>query len=662
MPYYWRPQRYRRRHRYFPRRRTRRLIRRRFIWPRRRTRYFRRRYWVRRNFKRKLLKIRLNQYQPRTIRKCLVKGKVCLFQGSMKRAMFNYTQYMYSITPEEEPGGGGYAILVESLGSLWEDFEHLRNIWTTSNAGLPLVKYLGCTLYFYQTEDTDYCVEISRCLPMKDYKYTHADTAPNRMMLKRNTIKIPSRITKRKRKPYKKVRVKPPTQMTNQWYFQKDICDIPLVMVNATAVDLTRPFGSNDWQSNNVTIKCLNPQFWQRNDFQGISATVGYFPKPNTYMYTTGRHETAQTKKITDVQWIYLGNTKDHTMGVLKNASQLKTSSLTDWGNPFMDTYLNPDEASIYLADQPPSGLKTETTNPTTLTLLSDPLIIHCRYNPERDKGENNQIYIVPNTQWTSWDPPTSSNLVLSGFPIYDIMWGYVDWQEKIHEAQKILDNYIFVMTSDVITPKLTAYIPLDDTFITGYSAYKTPDSHTKITNYDKQHWQPRVKNQLDIMNTIALTGQSCPRAYSDKYLQAQMGYIFYFKWGGCPKTLEKPYDPCSQPTWNIPRNLSQTIQIENPGQNPETQLQNFDWRRDYVKESAIERIKKHTGTDEPLQLFTESRHNVPPQFQLQETSSSSSETETEEETEAPLQTQILNLRKQQHKLKRRILKRLKVK
>ncbi len=114
---------------------------------------------------------------------------------------------MYSYVPEEEPGGGCYAVLTHSLGSLWEDFEHLRNIWTVSNAGLPLTRYLGCNLYFYQSEYTDYAVEIFSCLPMKDYKYTHADIAPNRMLLKKNTIKVPSRNTKKGENHIKKLRL-----------------------------------------------------------------------------------------------------------------------------------------------------------------------------------------------------------------------------------------------------------------------------------------------------------------------------------------------------------------------------------------------------------------------------------------------------------------------
>lgn len=567
---------------------------------------------------------------------------------------------MYSYVPENEPGGGGYAILTESLASLWEDFEHLRNIWTTSNAGLPLVKYSGCTLYFHQNETTDYIVEIFRCLPMKDYKYTHADTTPNRMMLKKHTIKVPSRQTRKKRRPYKRVRVPPPSQFQTKWYFQKDICNIPLVMVLATACDFRYPFGCTNWESNNITLTCLNPQFWQNTDFQGFSAEIGYFPKPNTFMYATTM-ALPDTGPTYDTPLIYLGNTKDNQAGKPLSAQQLKTSKVTDWGNPFFHHHLDLDSYTIWLTTQPPQNFPERTTwGNLHWVKLTEPLLISVRYNPERDTGKNTQIYLKENTRNTSWEPPSNPNLIFEGFPLFDITWGYLDWIEKVHEITNIYDNYVWVIKCDYMQPKLTAYIPLDSSFIEGFGPYRNEHSKPPYTTHDYIHWNPRVKNQLQIYNTVALTGPGSPRAPYNSYLQAKMSYVFHMKWGGCPKTLEKPYDPCSQPNWIIPSNLNETIPFENPGKNPEEQLQNFDWRRDWVKETAIERIKKYTTTDEPLQFSTGTSRDVPAFYKKQTETSSESSSEEEEEKETPLQKQIQLLRKRQRILKHHILKRLK--
>nr|UGV39094.1 MAG: ORF1 [TTV-like mini virus] len=651
MPYYWKRRYYR--NRTFWRRRTGGTFRRR-RW--RRPKY-RRRLWVRRRrTKRKLLTIKLKQYQPKKIRNCKIVGDICLFQGSPLRSIFNYTQYMYSFVPPEEPGGGGYGVIVMSLGSLFEGFQHLKNIWTTSNTGLPLVRYLGATFYFYQSPTTDYAVEIRRDFPMNDFKYTHADSCPNRMLLKTNTIKVPSTETRKKRKPYKKVKIKPPAQLENKWYFQKDICDLPLVMILATAVDLRYHYGGSHWESNNISLICLNPLLFQDHNFTNYEITRGYYPKPNLYLYASRtNHQPTVEADTAGLKLIYLGNTKEYKLGQELDIDNIKTSSHDKWGNPFYPKF-DQESYTIYGAPVPPSQINK--SNPkTTFTIIADNFYHHIRYNPEKDTGETNQLYVVPNYDQSSWEPPENQNLVFSGLPFFDIIWGYVDWQEKVHDINHIMENHILVMKSKTFNEPLPAYIPIDLSFRDGFSPYRTEDSEIKITDYDKSHWHPCIRHQVYSMNQIGLTGTGCCRSKYNNYLQAKMKYIFKFKWGGSPKDLEKPFDPCSQPKWDLPSNLSQGIQIENPSTAPETQIQSFDWNRDYIKQKTISRIQKHTKTDGSLQLVTEHRFNPPaPQESSSETSESSSE---EEETQTSLQTQILRLRKQQLKLKRTILHRL---
>nr|UGV35132.1 MAG: ORF1 [TTV-like mini virus] len=665
MPYYWKTY-YNRRRRFWPWR-TRKTFRRRQRWRRyRRRRNYNRRYWVRRRRHKKLTKINVREYQPASIRKCNIIGDMCLFQGSPERLCFNYTQYMHSFVPDYEPGGGGYCVVVESLSSLWEDFQKLRNTWTTSNAGLPLVRYLGCTFTFFQSQYTDYCVEIDTCYPMKDFQYTHADISPSRILQKRKIIRVPSLETRKKRKPYKKVRVKPPSQLQTKWYFQKDICSFPLVMIKATAVDFRYPFGAPQWQSNNITLTCLNPQLFYRHDFSQFSATTGYFPRPSTYLYAyhSTQHPPPQTiTTTTSTKLIYLGNTKQYTTGTEKTLTELKTSKVTDWGNPFHDHYLSGDETAIYTADVPPSQIEADGTNKTTFTLLAQPLLLKYRYNPEKDTGQNNKIYLIPNFHDYGWDAPAQPNIVFEGFPLYNLLFGYTDWQEKVHEVQNIFNSYILVINTDFINEKQAHVIPFDNFFLTGHSPYRDDYQEQQIpprSDYDEQNWYPKLRFQTKTINTICQTAPGAFRSHYKNYVQAKMHYNFHFKWGGCPKTLEKPYDPCSQPDWNIPRNFTSGLQIQNPAQAPETVLQKFDWRRDYVKQTAIKRIQEHTPITETLQLSTDSQRNVPAGHRTPQTETSSESETSEEETETPIQTQILKLKLQQHKLKQRLLYRLK--
>nr|UGV37464.1 MAG: ORF1 [TTV-like mini virus] len=651
MPPYWRQRRRTwRRRRYFPTWRTRRIIQRRWRKRRRRNSWYWRR--VRRRlyklfYKRKLKKIRLYQFQPKTIRRCTINGNVCLFQGSPERMIHNYVQSIYAYVPQDEPGGGGWTIMIESLASLWEDWEHLKNTWSTSNAGLPLVRVLGFTLTFFQAPTNDYIVEITNCYPMTDTIYTHADLSPSRMLLKRNVIKVPSRETQRRKKPYKRVRIGPPSQIQNKWYFQKEICDLPLIMIAATSVDFRYSFCASNCKSNNLSLTCLNPQLFQRHDFGHPSETLGYFPRPGTYLYSF-RNGT-QTKPTSLNHLIYLGNTKDNTPG--KTSTSIKSSSWKDWGNPFYHHYID-GSYPVLSYMKPPSQL--EETDLQHITALAEDMFITVRYNPEKDTGKGNTIYLVPNYTGDHYDIPQNPNLKLDGFPLYNMVWGFTDWVEKTKAVQNLNTSYIFCIQSDMFNEKLTAYVPVTKDFIEGFGPYET-----KINRSDQQHWHPKVRFQDKAINDIGLTGPGCCRSPYGNYVQAKMNYKVHLKFGGCPKTLEKPYDPCSQPTWNYPRNINEGLSIQNPNTNPQTELQEWDWRRDYIKQTAIQRIKKYTEPDETLQIVTDSKHNLGILRQTPPTSSSESDTETEEDHQTPIETQILQLKLQQHKLRHRIKHRL---
>lgn len=644
MPYNWRRQRRRRYYRRriptwrirqtFPRRwRIRRRIRRK---PRR---------VRRRRFNRKLKTIKLTQFQPDVIRKCTIIGNICLFQGSPERASHNYVQYIYSYVPVGAPGGGGWTLMIESLSSLWEDWQHLKNVWTNSNAGLPLVRYLGATFYFFQSPYTDYIVNVIRCYPMTDTEHMHADSAPSRMLLKRKAVRVPSLETRRKRKPYKKVRVRPPAQMQNQWYFQKDICNIPLVMIQATAVDFRYPFAPSSAQSNNVTLTCLNIALFQNSNFDDPSITHGYFPKPNLYLYSSTNRLITDPKHYNFNDIIYLGNTKDRQLG--KDSG----NTFANWGNPFMPEYIH--------------GEKPVFTNTVKLTkdnyeqfkehnaILQEDYFFTVRYNPENDTGSANTIFIQNNFQQTSWHRPQNPDLILEGFPLYDMLWGYLDWQKKLQKTQDISNKYIAVIQTDQFDDKKNYYVVIDPKFLDGHNPYDSP-----LTNYNKSHWNICTRIQEKPLNDICLSGPGAPRPAFGNYMQAKMQYRFHFKWGGCPKVLEKPYDPCSQPSWNIPRNFDSGIQIQNPNTPPETELQKWDWRRDYITSKAIQRIKQYETTDETLQLFTGCSKDPPI---LQQTKTPEISSEEEEEETPSLQNQINKLKRHQHKLQQRILKRMRL-
>lgn len=643
MPPYWR-RNYR--YRNWRRRRPYRWRTRSFV---RRQRFRRRRaYRVRRRrIHKKLSKIRIHEFQPETIKLCKIKGTKCLFQGGSQRKSNNYAQYIGSIVPEHEPGGGGWSLMVFSLDSLWEDYEHLQNIWTTSNAGLPLCRFLGVTMRFYQQEYTDYVVTYDLCWPMKDTPLTHANSHPQRMLLQKNKIVVPSLLTKRRKKPYVKKFIKPPAQLKNEWYFQKDLAGIDLLMLTTTACDLRNSFISPPAKSNNITLTSLNTNFWYNRNFQRPSATTGYTPKNNTYLYTQGNGTTTTPTKKT--QLIYLGNSTDYQPGkhLDKNGGSMHT-----WGNPFFHLYTQTD-IPIYVSQTAPSALQDNITS-GTITQTTQYLGIKVRYNPERDTGEGNMAYFLSNITGAGWDPPEDPNLRIEGFPLWLMLWGWADWIKKLAHISKVDENYLLVIRSKFFDSELPAYVFLDESFWHGQGPY-----NTDLDNYDHFHWYPQFKYQKMSIETLSTSGPYVAHPPSDNALQAKCIYSFKFKWGGCPRTIEKVYAPSSQPTWITPHHFTVGSKIQNPRTNPLTYIYPWDTKRDIITDKALQRIQEQQETDEllskPTGIPTTSRSDPKPI--LQKTKESDEETSSEEEEKTPLQLQLNKLRRRQRLLKQLLLK-----
>lgn len=185
-----------------------------------RRRLWKRRYWVRnKRPKRKLKKLRLTEWQPKAIRKCNVKGFLCLFQTGIDRISYNFDMYETSIIPEKLPGGGGFSIKNLSLLALYDEHIHGHNIFTHTNQPYQLMRYLGCTLYLYQSLNVDYIMTYSNTWPLKSTMLMYNTMQPSIHALQKNKILIPSKNTWKWKKPYKKVFIPPPTQMQNKWYF-----------------------------------------------------------------------------------------------------------------------------------------------------------------------------------------------------------------------------------------------------------------------------------------------------------------------------------------------------------------------------------------------------------------------------------------------------------
>ncbi len=154
---------------------------------RRRRRRVRKRYY-KRYFNKKLKRITLKEWQPKTIRKCAIKGDLCLFACGRYRITHNYTLYSESMVPEGEPGGGAWSIMQLTLRALWDEYVHFRNWWTKSNDGLPLVRYNYCKFKFYRAKECDYIVTPVLTPPFNVGRDDYLNTHPIRALMNRNKI------------------------------------------------------------------------------------------------------------------------------------------------------------------------------------------------------------------------------------------------------------------------------------------------------------------------------------------------------------------------------------------------------------------------------------------------------------------------------------------
>nr|UHS18297.1 MAG: hypothetical protein [Betatorquevirus sp.] len=665
---YWR---YRNRRRpWLRRRRPRKTLRRR--WRRKRKYYRRTKKVKRKRFRKKKLKLTLKVFQPKQIRLCKIIGTKCLIQGSPLRKNNNYIQYCYSKVPDNKPGGGGWSLIVFSLASLFQDYEHLLNVWTTSNSGLPLVRFLGTSIKFYQDSELDYIAIYDNCWPMVDTPYTHADSCPSRMFLRKNKITIPSRKTQARKKPYKKVFIKPPTQMTNNWYFQKDICNLPLLMLTTTGVSLTNPYCDPRATSNNITITCLSPFIFQNPAWRNFPKTTGYSPKTavdshehreyNMYLWaTTMKLDNNQVTpdNITNLQLIPLTNPTNYDLPEPIRNTEWENKP-ENWGNPFNHHILDGDTYSVYITTMSPFDAKQllSKTSPTRsyyLTNPSGPLIYKCRYNPDSDTGDNNQYYLINTSTGTNMNPPTNTNLEIHGFPLYAMCWGWTDFIKKLNITVDLDENYIVAIKTKQFDVDLPTYIPIDLDFIEGYEPYtpKTEDHLPNVPNtHNKIHWYLKYEFQQQTIEKICDSGPGCPRMPYNHYMQCFCKYKFLFKWGGCPKVLQKAINPCSQSKWPTADHLHGRLEIKNPNQPPQTELYDWDWIDDYVKTESIQRIQTYTGSHEQTFSISESLSNPKPTKKVQEK-------ETLQEEEKTLLLKLQQLQQQRQQLQQLLLNKL---
>lgn len=652
MAYYYRRWRRRPWRRYTRRWRPRRFIRRRFH----------RRRWVR-NFKKKLSKLTVKEWQPIKIHKLIVKGLYPAFLTTNERLTNNMTQWLDAIAPEHFPSAGGFSITQFTLSALYELYVKGMNWWTTTNCNLPLIRYNGVRFKFYRTEHFDYVVQIIRCYPMKATDQMYMSTQPSVIMLNKKSILIPCRQNTSNKRPFKKVIVKPPAQMQTHWYFQQKLSNVPLVIVLISAASFDRYYLYSGSKSTTIGFKSLNSTVFQFHNWKKPSPTQGYKPQDNISFWGLQNGGSPKPEETPMKKLVYLGNTCPLTQGKRieeATATEQYFTNINNWGNifdpiwlvgssPLFSTNKTLQEIKTYASTSQQKDKPIKDTN--LFVRRTIPNILNCRYNPLKDKGKGNKIFLISITSdINTWHEPTNPKLMRQDLPLWILCWGWYDWQKKLQEVHLIDNEYLTVIVSPYIEPFSHYYIPLDENFLD--QTEPTSPYQDYLTDGDTKNFHPKNAFQIKTINLIGSCGPGVIKLQDNHSAEAHFEYKFYFKVGGCPAPMDTICNPETQPQYPIPDTKQQTTSLQNPTTSIFTYLYNFDERRGQITEKAAKRISKDYETSKTVFPITGTALDLPaspPTPSPQETSSS-------EEEKEDIFHQLRLLRKQQRKLKLNIL------
>nr|UGV37529.1 MAG: ORF1 [TTV-like mini virus] len=653
-------------------------------WRRRRPRNWFRRPFRRRFWRRKRRRVRNNrkpiplvQWQPPYIKNCKIKGKTALILFSPRRIGHNSTMYEESITPSHWPGGGSFSVTQFTLNALYDIHSKCRNWWTGSNVDLPLCKYAGVYLKFYQCEYTDYIVRVQTQLPSASNKLTYPSCQPNMMFMAPGKMIIPSRKTQKRKKPYKKIFIKPPPQLENKWYFQLDMHKTPLLTIHCTACSLQNYFLKPNTESTTITFTVLNTTLIQNRQMAVETNTSWYYKKLGNvpqYMYYTDQEET-DSNNITIGHLIPLTNPRNNTPGKTymelyhqynkENYKNYLENYKQYWGNPF-NIHILQEQEHIYISTRSPeniaqdikskgyekdykwSELTTGTLTPT-LTKLQESIFYEIQYNPQKDTGQDTLIYLLPNYSGDGWDPPSKPEIIIDGFPMWLGLFGYLDFQKNLKVLTNIDTSQILVIKSNYThTPHPSAIVPINYSFTQGHSPYED-----KALIPDSVKWYPQVQYQEMELNKILTSGPGTPYIEDSFSENITMYYNFKWKWGGSPPKSVTIDNPSHQITYPVPCNQYETTSLQSPAQAPESILYSFDQRHGMFTKSAIERITKDWSTEPIITSITDPAL----QLQLRETMQQLQTTEEKElQKEEEIRHQLIQLRQHQQSLRERII------
>nr|UHK04555.1 MAG: ORF1 [Torque teno midi virus] len=569
MPFWWKRRRkpwygrwgYRRR---FQKRKQNRRRRRRRFTRRRSGRTYRRRR--KHKVRRKKKKIVIQQWQPESITKCKIIGYSTLVLGAQGTQFLCWTNEMLEYTQPKAPGGGGFGSEVITLEWLYNQYVAHNNIWTRSNKNKDLARYTGAVIKLFRHPTTDFVFSYSLSPPFDLTKYTYTDMQPQNLLLRPHKRIIYSKLSKPWGKQYVKVKIKPPKLMSTKWFFQSQIAETPLVLLQAAAASFRFPRIGPKAQNQMLTLYYLDTTFYTHCNWAQTSDQK-YMPAEQTANYTIK----------------YKTKTGESEISLPGNIITTYAQSIhrdTGWFRPEVLNAIEIKKNGIKYGNRP---------------------IYIGRYNPNDDEGPGNEVYAVSVLQ-SKYSPPSfQTDLLIANQPLWMAFYGFYSFLKQTLKDKFFTEHYMFIVKSSAIKPVGTSvtqtfYPLLDFDFVQGKLPWEE-----YLSEQIKNFWYPKALFQQQTINSIVECGPYIPR-YSnipDSTWELQYNYKLFFKWGG-PQALDQPVDdPKDKHDYPTPSNHSQAIQIGNPAkQTPESILHNWDFRRGIVTQTALKRMSENIQTD----------------------------------------------------------------
>lgn len=387
---------------------------------------------------------------------------------------------------------------------------------------------------------------------------TYMLTHPAILLLRKHKIIIPSRKTKPHGKPYKKIFIKPPRQLVNKWFFQKNFNDQGLFLLQTAAADLQYPNIGPNSPNRLVTLTILNNQYFYPSPQWG-SATGNYNWSPGTFTLT--------------------GPTKTMIDGKLVDYTVQNTILNQDTKHQYQNGIFNKMFLNIQYYTSP-----SQTSNPTPT--------MQVQYNPMRDTGKGNKIYFISTLQ-TSWAPSTTDRLLTwMGEPLWLQLYGLTDYIKKAKGSSSSMQDLICVIESPYIEPQThnKKFVVVGNSFMKGLTDCGNPPPGSLLNK-----WFLTIDDQMPALNDIVSAGPYMVKQAGFRCTwELHVDYKSYFKWGGAQPPLQNICDPHLQETFPVPDTVRQTLQIIDPKkQVPESLLHSWDYRRGLITKTALKRMYK---------------------------------------------------------------------